>query len=232
MTGYVSSIQSMGTLDGPGVRFVAFLQGCNLRCGCCHNPETQDLLGGEEYTPLQLVEKAARFKNYFGADGGITLSGGEPLLQTAFATEVFVECHRLGINTCLDTSGSVISPDTNALLEETDIVLLDIKYNTDELYRKYVGCSIQRPLAFLDLLNKKGIPTVLRQVIIPGLNDNEDNIKFLKSLRDKYPCITKIELLPFKKICSSKYQSLGKKFPFEGFKTPTAQLMEKLNNML
>ncbi len=222
----------MGTLDGPGVRFVAFLQGCNLRCGCCHNPETQDLLGGEEYTPLQLVQKAARFKNYFGAEGGITLSGGEPLLQTAFATEVFRECHRLSIGTCLDTSGSVISPDTNALLEETDIVLLDIKYHTDELYKKYVGCSIQRPLAFLDLLNKKGIPTVLRQVIIPGLNDNEDSINFLKSLRDKNPCITKIELLPFKKICSSKYQSLGKKFPFEEFPTPTSELMQKLNNML
>lgn len=232
MTGYVSSIQSMGTLDGPGVRFVAFLQGCNLRCGCCHNPETQSTHGGEEYTPLQLVEKAARFKTYFGADGGITLSGGEPLLQTAFATEVFRESHRLGINTCLDTSGSVITPDTNSLLEETDIVLLDIKYHTDELYRKYVGCSIQKPLDFLDLLNKKGIPTVIRQVTIPGLNDNEDSINFLKGLRDKYPCITKTELLPFKKICITKYKSLGKNFPFESFPTPTAELMQKLNNML
>lgn len=232
MTGFVSSIQSMGTLDGPGVRFVAFLQGCNLRCGCCHNPETQSVSGGEEYTPSQLVSKASRFKNYFGKDGGITLSGGEPLLQTPFATEVFRECHRLGVGTCLDTSGSVISPDTTALLDETDIVLLDIKYHTDELYKQYVACSIDKPLAFLDLLNKNGIPTVLRQVIIPGLNDNEDNIKFLKDLSKKYPCVIKIELLPFKKICSSKYQSLGKEFPFEKFPTPSAELMQKLNNML
>ena len=102
--GFISSIQSMGTLDGPGIRFVAFLQGCNLTCGCCHNPETQPLCGGTEYAAEELVSKAERFKTYFGKEGGITLSGGEPLLQPEFAAEIFTLAHERGINTCLDTS--------------------------------------------------------------------------------------------------------------------------------
>ena len=126
-TGIVHSIQSLGTVDGPGIRFVVFLKGCNLRCGCCHNPDTWDMSGGTEYTAEQIGETAVRSKEYFGEQGGITLSGGEPLLQSEFAREVFSLCHKNGINTCLDTSGSLLNDQAKALLEVTDRVLLDIK---------------------------------------------------------------------------------------------------------
>ena len=219
----------MGTLDGPGIRFVAFLQGCNLRCGCCHNPETQSLIGGTEYTAEEIVLKAERFKNYFGEKGGITLSGGEPLLQAEFSAEIFTLCHEKGINTCLDTSGSLLTEEVKKLLSVTDRVLLDIKYPTDELYQKYVGCSIEKPLSFLEYLNAQNIPTTLRQVIIPTLNDTDENIAFLKEIIKKHPCIDKTELLPLKKICKAKYESMKQDFPFEKFETPTKEQMEKLN---
>ena len=232
MNGYVSSIQSMGTLDGPGVRFVVFLQGCNLRCGCCHNPETQSVKGGIVYTAKEIAERCEKYKAYFGNKGGITLSGGEPLLQSEFAKEVFGECKKRGINTCIDTSGSVINESVLELLDFTDYVLLDIKYNTDELYRNYVGCSLNKPLEFLKILDQKGIPTVIRQVIIPGLNDNDENIAYLKSLKEKHTCIYKTELLPFKKICKTKYDNMGLAFPFESFETPSAELMKELEAKL
>ncbi len=232
MNGYVSSIQSMGTLDGPGVRFVVFLQGCNLRCGCCHNPETQSLEGGTLYTAEEIADKCEKYKAYFGEKGGITLSGGEPLMQSGFAKEIFSECKKRGINTCLDTSGSLLNNEVLSLLDLTDCVLLDIKYNTDELYRQYVGCSLDKPLEFLKVLNQKGIPTVIRQVIVPCLNDNAESISFLKAIREKHSCVEKIELLPFKKICKTKYDNLGIAFPFESFKTPSAELMQRLEKMI
>ena len=232
MKGYVSSFQSMGTLDGPGVRFVVFLQGCNLNCGCCHNPETRPIDGGNIYSAEEIAEKAARYKDYFGKDGGITLSGGEPIIQAEFAAEIFKECKKRGINTCLDTSGSLLNDKVKELLSLTDRVLLDIKYPTDGLYKKYVGCSIDTPLSFLSYLSERNIPTTLRQVIIPTLNDTEENIVFLKDIIKKHHCIDKAELLPFKKICKSKYDNLGIPFPFEHLPTPTIEQMEKLNKML
>lgn len=214
ITGKIHSIQSMGTLDGPGVRFVVFLQGCNLRCGCCHNPDTWEINGGTEYTAEEIVKKAVRFKEYFGEEGGITLSGGEPLLQADFAKEVFELCHREGINTCLDTSGSILSDKVKALLEVTDRVLLDIKYTDEEKYRKYVGCSMEKPLEFLSYLDKKKIPVTLRQVIVPTLNDNKENLFRLKSITSRHLCVDKTELLPFKKICQVKYDKMKIAFPF------------------
>lgn len=232
MTGRVHSIQSLGTLDGPGVRFVIFLQGCNLRCGCCHNPDTWDRDGGTEYTPLELVEKAAGYKGYFGKNGGITLSGGEPLLQAEFAKEIFDECKKREIHTCLDTSGSILNEDVKSLLSVTDRVLLDIKYPSEEQYRKFVGCGIDAPLRFLEYLNQRNIPTTLRQVTIPSLNDTEESVQFLNELVKKYPCIDKIELLPFKKICAVKYQQLGLPFSFERYETPSAKTMQRLESKI
>ena len=149
INGRIHSIQSLGTVDGPGVRFVVFLQGCPLRCSCCHNPDTWDINGGCEKSPLEVVSKAERFKEYFGKDGGITLSGGEPLLQAEFSSEIFSMCKEKGINTCLDTSGCILDESVKALLDVTDRVLLDIKYTTEEDYLKYVGCSMKKPLEFL-----------------------------------------------------------------------------------
>ena len=232
MTGRVHSIQSMGTLDGPGIRYVVFLQGCNLRCGCCHNPDTWEYMGGVEYTAEELIERAARFRDYFGNNGGVTLSGGEPLLQSKFACEFFRLAHEVGINTCLDTSGSILNDEVKELLRFTDRVLLDIKYTSDSLYRRHVGASLDAPLKFLEHLGKEGIKTTIRQVIIPTLNDDEENIKKLKIIARGCPSVDKIELLPFKKICEIKYNNLGIEFPFKDIPSPDAALMEKLNSLL
>lgn len=230
--GKVHSIQSLGTVDGPGVRFVVFLQGCNLRCKCCHNPDTWNFSGGREYTAGGIVEKAVRYKEYFGQKGGITLSGGEPLLQPQFVYEVFSLCKENGVNTCLDTSGSIFNEDIKKALSVTDRVLLDIKYTENNLYSDNVGCKLDTVLEFLEYLNVQNIPTILRQVIIPTINDNDENIKKLKDIAEKYKCVEKVELLPFRKICQVKYDQMKINFPFSHIPEPTAEKMDKLKNML
>ena len=230
--GKIHSFQSLGTVDGPGVRYVVFMQGCNLRCSCCHNPDTWKVNSGDTYTAEQVANNAYRYKEYFGKDGGITISGGEPLLQAKFCERLFELCKEKGINTCLDTSGSILNNDVLSLLSFTDRVLLDIKYTNNQDYLKFVGCELDRVVEFLDVLNKKNITTTVRQVIIPTVNDNEDNILRLKRLTDKFPCVDKIELLPFKKICQVKYDNLNIPFPFGDLPTPTDESIKKLNQLL
>ncbi len=233
--GRVSSIQSLGTLDGPGLRYVVFLQGCSLRCSCCHNPETHAIDGGIEYTADYIIEKAERFKEYFGSEGGITLSGGEPLLQTEFATEIFKKAKQKGINTCLDTSGCIFNDGVKELLKYTDYCMLDVKYNTQEDYQKYVGCSIEAPLKFLEYLSFNGIPTRIRQVTVPDINDTEADIEKLYQIIKAYN-IDRVELLPFKKLCETKYDNMGKEFPFKNIPPAdvkkTARLEEIINNKI
>ena len=232
MTGRVHSLQSLGALDGPGLRYVVFLAGCPLRCGCCHNPDTWDMKSGTEYTAEALVEKVCRYREYFGNEGGITLSGGEPLLQAAFARELFTLCREVGIHTCLDTSGCLENADTHRLLDVTDRVLLDIKYTTDEQYRTHVGCSLDAPLSFLAELDRRGIPTTVRQVIIPTLNDSEENIQALRAITDAHPCVDKVELLPFRKLCTVEYENLGLPFPFAHIPEPPKETMARLEKAL
>ena len=232
MTGQVHSIQSLGTLDGPGLRFVVFLQGCNLRCKCCHNPDTWDVQSEKQFTPEEIVEKALHYKEYFGKKGGVTISGGEPLLQAEFCYEIFKLCHENGINTCLDTSGSILNDNIKKLLTDTDRVLLDIKYTENDLYEQNVGCSLEKPMNFLYYLNEQKIPTTIRQVVIPTLNDNEKNIEKLNKIVENHSCIDKVELLPFKKICQTKYENMKIEFPFEHIPTPTKETMDKLNKLL
>lgn len=232
MTGRVHSIQSLGTVDGPGVRFVVFLQGCNLRCKCCHNPDTWEINGGTEYTAEEITAKAKRYKEYFGAEGGITLSGGEPILQAEFAREIFEKCRSAGINTCLDTSGSILNQSVKNLLEVTDRVLLDCKYTDDACYRENVGCGIEKVNAFLEYLQSKNIPVTLRQVIIPTVNDTEENALQLKAVAEKYPCVDKTELLPFRKICSVKYENMGIPFPFGHLPEADKETIDKLNKII
>lgn len=230
--GKINSFQSLGTVDGPGVRFVVFFQGCTLRCKCCHNPDTWNMSEGEEYTAEEVVQKVLRFKDYFGKDGGITLSGGEPLLQADFAREIFTLCRKNGINTCLDTSGCILNASVKLLLEKTDRALLDIKYSNEKQYRENVGCGLSDALSFLKCLNEKGIPTTLRRVIIPGFNDTVSDTMLLKELAEKNSAVDSIELLPFRKICMAKYDNLNIKFPLEHIPEPDTELMAALEAVL
>ena len=232
MIGKIHSFQSLGTLDGPGVRFVVFTQGCNLRCGCCHNPDTWDMNNAKEIDVDEIIKKVIRYKEYFGTQGGITVSGGEPLLQPNFVRELFIKAHEENINTCLDTSGSILNDDVKELLEHTDYVLLDLKYTSNELYNKYVGCSLNNVLDFLKYLNEINKHTIIRQVIIPSLNDSKEDILKLKEITKEYKCIKKIELLPFKKICEVKYKNMNLDFKFKDFDTPSKEKMDELNNLL
>ena len=232
MRGRIHSFQSLGTVDGPGVRFVVFMQGCPLRCGCCHNPDTWDLSGGREYEVSDVLSRILRCRDYFGKDGGVTVSGGEPLLQAEFVRELFLLCHENGISTCLDTSGCFLDDRIHALLDVTDRVLLDIKYTDEESYRTYAGCSMEKPLFFLDELNRRQIPVWLRQVTIPGKSDDEANILRLREIARSHSCVDKVELLPFRKICRMKYDSMGIPFPFGDIPEPSRELMEKLNGIL
>lgn len=226
--GRVHSFQSLGTVDGPGVRFVVFMQGCNLRCKCCHNPDTWNMTDGDVYTPQQISQMVNRYKDYFGGTGGITVSGGEPLLQADFVRELFVLCHENGINTCLDTSGSILNEQVKKLLLHTDRVLLDIKYTNESQYVENAGCHYDLVLDFLDYLDSKSIATTLRQVIIPTINDDTDNILRLKQLADTRSCVDKIELLPFRKLCQTKYDSLNISFPFAYINEPTNDMINLL----
>ena len=212
--GRVHSLQSLGTVDGPGVRFVVFFSGCPLRCKCCHNPDTWDIKGGTEYTAEEVVKKVERYKSYFGKNGGITLSGGEPICQPQFAAEILRLCREKGINTCLDTAGAVLNEDVMTLLTYCDRVLLDIKYTENDLYTENVGMSLEGALLFLDTLDNLKIPTTLRQVVIPGFNDNEKNYERLEAIIKSHSCVDSLELLPFRKICQMKYDNMGIKFPF------------------
>lgn len=212
--GRVHSLQSLGTVDGPGVRYVVFFSGCPIRCKCCHNPDTWDFNSGTVYSAEEIVQKAERYRGYFGERGGITLSGGEPVCQAEFAKEIFRICKEKGINTCLDTSGAVLNSSINELFKYTDRVLLDVKYTSDKLYKENVGMSYKAVIDFLDALDKMSIPTTVRQVVIPDVNDNEDNFSAIEAIVKSHSCVDGIELLPFRKICQIKYDGMGIKFPF------------------
>ena len=173
-----------------------------------------------------------RYKEYFGAEGGLTLSGGEPLLQAAFAAELFALAHEAGIHTCLDTSGCLWNEDVRGLLRVCDRVLLDIKYTTEAQYKEHVGCPLSAPLAFLGCLDEMKIPTTLRQVILPTLNDTKESVRALRTIAEAHPCVDKVELLPFRKLCTVKYDRLGIPFPFAHIPEPTAEKMAELEALL
>ena len=191
MTGKVHSFQSLGTVDGPGVRTVLFLQGCLLRCPYCHNPDTWDKNGGEDIFVDDAVKKILRYRSYFGKDGGVTVSGGEPLLQAEFVYELFTRLKEEGIGTALDTSGVIMNDSVKKLLGKTDIVLLDIKFSRDDLYKKYIGVSLSAPLAFLAECEKAKKRVIIRQVITPGINDTEDDVLELREILKPFNCVEK-----------------------------------------
>lgn len=213
MEGRISGYQSLGAVDGPGVRFVVFFQGCPLRCACCHNPETWNVDGGQSVSVEELMKKILRCRSYFGSEGGVTVSGGEPLLQPEFLAGLFSSCREQGIHTVLDTSGCRLNSAVEEVLKVTDLVLLDIKFTTEGEYRTYTGGSLSQTLCFLERLEQKQVPTWIRQVVIPSLNDNRENIHRLKEIARTFHCVKRLELLPFRKLCLEKYDSMGLSFP-------------------
>ena len=222
----------MGLVDGPGIRFVSFFQGCKLRCLYCHNPETWALDGqSEEIEAQELVKKIERYKNYYGTDGGATFSGGEPLLQPEFLLECLKLCKEKGINTAIDTAG-VGFGDYDEILKNCDLVILDVKAVDGEEYKKLVGQDIKFFNQFLEAVQKNGNRLWLRQVIVPGINDDEAHVLKLKKFAKKLKNVEKIELLPYKTIGVHKYQDLKIQYRLEGVPDMNEEKCQKLQQLL
>lgn len=220
MIGKIHSFESFGAADGPGVRFIVFLHGCPLRCVYCHNPDTwANEKPAMEFLPEEVLKRALRYRDYWGEKGGITLSGGEPLLQAEFVAELFELAHAEGVTTCLDTSGASFRRGDAAierLISVTDTVLLDIKAFDSKLHREVTGADNSQILDFARYLSEKGVSTWIRRVIVPGLTDGEDDLKktgeFISSLKN----IERIEVLPYHDFGVEKWRNLGIKYPLEG----------------
>lgn len=210
MVGRIHSVESCGTVDGPGLRFVVFLQGCAMRCAYCHNPDTWKLNGGTEKSVDELLEEAKGYLPYMKfSNGGVTLSGGEPLLQPDFVLEFFKKCKEAGIHTTLDTSGSVKPANLNEILEVTDLILLDIKHINEEKHKEITGLSNHNTLNFAKLLNEKGIPVWIRHVLVPGLSTDEKDLSDLGDFLTTFSNIEKVEILPYHKMGEYKWEQLG-----------------------
>lgn len=228
MAGYVHSFQSLGAADGPGVRFVVFLCGCPLRCAYCHNPDTWEKSEGTLYCAEDIIKNALRYRSYFGKTGGITVSGGEPLMQAEFVREIFALAKQNGLTTALDTSGCLYNDVIDGLLDVTDTVLLDYKMANGEDYKRYTLCDKEKVDNFLEVLEKKKISTWIRRVIVTSVNDDKKSMEQLFALKNKYSCIQKIELLPFKKYCKEKYEERNIPFPFDIYPETSKETIEKL----
>lgn len=211
--GYIHSIETMGLVDGPGIRVVVFLQGCPLRCIFCHNPETWNKERNKKMTSKEIVDEVRKYRPYIEKDGGVTFSGGEPLFQSEFLLEMLKMCKKAGIHTCIDTSGTGYDKDyLEDILKYTDLVILDIKAIENKMYKEITGKSMEEFNYFIDKLIKNNNKLWLRQVIIPGINDREEYILNLKKYIKKFKNIEKIELLPYHSMGIEKYKKLNIKY--------------------
>lgn len=214
----VHSIESFGTVDGPGIRFVLFLQGCHLQCKYCHNRDTWDINGGEYKSVDEIVEKINRYKNYIiPSGGGITVTGGEPLMQASFVLELFKKLKENGIHTCVDTSGMFALTDgIKEVLKYTDLVLLDIKHIDDEKCKELVGVSNKKELEFARYLSDNNIKMWIRQVLVPGYTDDGQDLLKLKNFLSTLKTVEKIQILPYHNLGKYKWEKLGLEYPLEG----------------
>lgn len=218
LKGRIHSIESFGAVDGPGIRFVTFMQGCPMRCEFCHNPDTWDVHRAVqfEWTPEELFAEAKRYKNFI-RKGGVTVSGGEPLMQAEFVREYFRLCKAEGFHTALDTSGAIFTPQSTSVLDYTDLVLLDIKTTDDDLHQRYTGLPRTNNQHWIDLLLEQKKPIWLRHVVVPGRTADEDHLRALAQYLQPYlPIIQRVELLPYHTMGRYKYQELGIPYPLEG----------------
>lgn len=214
----VHSIESFGTVDGPGIRFVLFLQGCHLQCKYCHNRDTWDINGGEYKSVDEIVEKINRYKNYIiPSGGGVTVTGGEPLIQASFVLELFKKLKEKGIHTCVDTSGMFALTDgIKEVLKYTDLVLLDIKHIDDEKCKELVGVSNKKELEFARYLSDNNIKMWIRQVLVPGYTDDGQDLLKLKNFLSTLKTVEKIQILPYHNMGKYKWEKLGLEYPLEG----------------
>lgn len=223
MTGRIHSIESCGTVDGPGVRFLTFLQGCPMRCLFCHNPDTWDAHASVRYemTPEQLLAETLRYRHYI-RHGGVTVSGGEPLLQAEFVRDYFRLCRAKGLHTALDTSGAIYTDLTRSVLDEADLVLLDIKTLDAEQHPAYTGCTIDNNMRTLEYLRETGKPVWIRHVLVPDYTYRDEKMTALAQfLVDYESIIERVELLPYHTMGRYKYEQLGLSYPLEGVKELT-----------
>ena len=246
--GYIHAIETFGLVDGPGVRYVIFLQGCNMRCRYCHNPETwqrgDDEGAGREkpglgwQTSEEAFEKAYRYKNYWKNNGGITVSGGEPLLQIDFVTELFEKAKEKGIHTTLDTSGSAFSKEPellakfDRLMSVTDLVMLDIKEMNEEKHQELTGRSNKNILAMADYLCELGKEMWVRHVLVPGLTDGKEELWELRKKLDQWNNVSRVEILPYHTLGLFKWEKLGIDYPLEGVRTPTEEEVREAEEIL
>ena len=229
----IHSIETLGTVDGPGLRFVLFLQGCHLKCKYCHNRDTWNINDGTYRSLDDIFTQIMRYKNYIKPTGGVTVSGGEPLLQAPFIIELFKKLKKEGIHTCIDTSGMFGITDTiKELLSLTDLVLLDIKHIDDKSCKALVGHSNKLELEFAEYLDKNNIPVWIRQVIIPGITDKEKDLLSLKYFLSTLSNIKKIELLPYHDIGKTKWEALGLKYELEGVRQANQDDIKRAKSIL
>lgn len=217
----IHSFESFGAVDGPGIRYVIFMQGCALKCKYCQNRDTWNLNGGMEYTSDELVAKVSRYKNYFAVSGGgVTVSGGEPLLQMNFLIEFFSKLKSLGIHTAIDTSGSFdITEDMKKLIDLTDLFLLDIKCINDEKAIDLTGVSNKKELEFANYLSNINKPIWIRQVLVPGYTDDEQDLIKLRDFISTLKSVEKVEILPYHDLGKFKWEQLGEIYPLENVRT-------------
>lgn len=229
----IHSFESFGAVDGPGIRFVIFLQGCHLECKYCHNRDTWDINSGKYESLDEIFSKVIRYKNYICPNGGVTVTGGEPLLQVKFLIELFKKLKEENIHTCIDTSGMVaITDDIKELLSYTDLVLLDIKHIDDNKCKDLVGRSNKLELEFAKYLSDNNIKMWIRQVIVPGLTDNKEDLLKLKDFIGSLKTVEKVELLPYHNIGEFKWKKLGLKYPLEGIRQATDEDIKKAKEIL
>lgn len=239
MIGKVHSFETFGTVDGPGIRFVVFMQGCNFRCKFCHNPDTWIKDAGKEYTEDEIIELVEKYRVYYEkSGGGITATGGEPLLQIDFVTELFRKAKERGFNTALDTAGDIDISNSaskqkiDSLLEYTDLVLLDIKEIDEKKHIELTGKSNLNTLKLVEYLNVKNIPTVIRYVYIKGINDSKETLDSIKNMKNKFNNITYVDVLGYHKMGEYKWKKLGIKNEFENLEPPTKDEVNEVKKFL
>ncbi|NMM64713.1 pyruvate formate lyase-activating protein [Clostridium sp. P21] len=231
VVGRIHSFESMGLVDGPGIRSVVFMQGCTLRCAYCHNPDTWSLKGGTEITPEELIKKIIRFKPYFKNNGGVTFSGGDPLIQADFLIEALKLCKEEGIHTAIDTAGYGTGK-YDEILKYTDLVILDIKHVDDEGYKSLVCKGKKGFDEFLEAVQKSNTRLWIRHVVVPGITDSEEHIKKLAQIIKNIKNVEKVELLPYHTLGVKKYNEMGIEYKLSHINSMDKKELDKLYEIL